>query len=105
VMQSPMQQQTPYGSGPPPQMYPQQRGSLSGGQAPGQYGVPPPGQGMPPSGQNMPPGQGPPQSQRPGTAPSVPKPEPPKSKYREYFDFTFPIANFSSVRHQLQCAS
>ncbi|WAQ83462.1 hypothetical protein PtA15_3A833 [Puccinia triticina] len=97
VMQSPMQQQTPYGSSAPPQMYPQQRGSLSGGQAAGQYGIPPPGQGMPPSGQSMPPGQGPPQggngmrtggfpnsnseSQRPGTAPPAPKPEPPKSKY------------------------
>jgi len=96
VMQSPMQQ-TPYGSGAPPQMYPQQRGSLSGAQAAGQYGIPSPGQGIPAGGPNMQPGQGPLHPgnvmktggfanssndlQRSATAPSAPKPETPKSKY------------------------
>lgn len=96
VMQSPMQQ-TPYGSGAPPQMYPQQRGSLSGAQAAAQHGMPAPGQGIPASGPNMQHGQGPPHPgnvmkaggfanshndlQRSTTAPSAPKPETPKSKY------------------------
>ncbi|PLW22742.1 hypothetical protein PCANC_01087 [Puccinia coronata f. sp. avenae] len=96
VMQSPMQQ-TPYGSGAPPQNYSQQRGSLSGAQAAGQYGIPSPGQSMSISGTNMPPGQGPPppsnmskaggfpnsnnDPQRTGAAPAAPKPEAPQSKY------------------------
>ncbi|KAI7957468.1 hypothetical protein MJO28_004563 [Puccinia striiformis f. sp. tritici] len=88
VMQSPMQQ-TPYGGG-PPQIYPQQRGSISGGQAAGPYGIPPSGPGMPPGqgqsqlGNMMKPGgfSNPNNDpQRPGTTPTATKPEPPKSKY------------------------
>ncbi|KAI9627655.1 hypothetical protein H4Q26_017222 [Puccinia striiformis f. sp. tritici PST-130] len=88
VMQSPMQQ-TPYGGG-PPQIYPQQRGSISGGQAAGPYGIPPSGPGMPPGqgqsqlGNMMKPGgfSNPNNDpQRPGTTPTATKPEPPKSNF------------------------
>lgn len=97
-IQSPMQQ-VPYGVTAPPQMYSQQRSSLSGGQAPGPYGLPQGGQSMMQNAQIMSQGHGPstpgnalktvgfpnlnndPQRSNAAASGPPPKPETPKSKY------------------------